>query len=243
MLLTSFTLATDSGHIDEALEATEAPNSLRAAFRVELTSDTARRLFLYDPRLEPEYRWTLLEASGEDPDLDEAGAAWGAEAAPDGRLFPDDLRASLGRTVTVDDLGQAWRVRFRHTPSANDTDLDVWAASRLQAAAWMEPEEDRFLRIDYWLPRPVSGPDGGRLTRYEQSYHLAVEPQWGLSYISGYSVALEAHAYVRRVRKSYFVRIVDPEFFFANEAAQIAFEATREADHGPGSSGVRGGTR
>lgn len=231
-VLASFAIATDSGPMNEALAATEAPKTLRAAFRVELTSNRARRLYLFDPRLEPQDQWTLLEAWGEDDDLDQAGAAWGAEAAPDGRLFPDDLRASLGRTVTVDDLGQAWRVRFRHTPSENDTDLDIWAASRLEATAWLAPQEDRFLRIDYILPRPVAAPDGGKLTRYHQTYQLAVEPEWGMTYIASFDIRLQARAYLKTFSRSYSARIHSPEFFFASEQAELDFEQSRQTGAG-----------
>ena len=179
LLSLAFPLMTGGGPMDAALRATEAPESLRAAFTVEMSTAKASRTYTFDPR-EPEgRRWRLVIAKGEDAELDQAAAAWGAETAPDGRLFPDDLRASFGETVYVDDLGPAWRLKFHHAPSANDSALDVWATQRLQAEAWMEPINGRFLRIDYTLPRPVRGPKGGRSTRFEQSYLLESEPEWG----------------------------------------------------------------
>ena len=108
--------------------------------------------------------------AGEDADLDQAAAAWGAEAGagwtPVSRMICAPV---LARPVFVDDMGPAWRLKFHHAPSANDNALDVWATQRLQAEAWMEPMDGRFMRIDYTLPRPVRGPKGGRLTRFEQS--------------------------------------------------------------------------
>ncbi|MEO0712895.1 MAG: hypothetical protein AAFY37_03175 [Pseudomonadota bacterium] len=226
-LLAAFTMATGSGPMDEALRATEAPNTMRAAFTVDLLSDRAQRTFRFDPREPIGKRWTLIDATGEDSDLDQAAAAWGAEAAPDGRLFPDDLRASFGQSVSVEDLGAAWRVRFRHAPSANDTEFDVWAAERLDAVAWLEPTQDRFLRIDYSLPKPVRGPDGGRLVKFEQTYLLEREPRWDMSFIASFSIDLEARAAFQTIRRAYSARVTDAEFFFATSAAETAFEAGR----------------
>lgn len=231
-ILSSFMLQTNSGPMDEALRATEAPPTFRAAFKVELTSEKAKRVFGFDPRLPMDERWFLIEAVGEDGDLDHAASAWGAEAAPDGRLFPDDLRASLGARVSVDDLGGAWRVSFHHSPSANDTEFDVWAAERLAATAWLEPSEDRFLRIDYTLPQPVRGPEGGRLTRFNQSYLLDQDPVWNMSFIRSFTFEMEARAAFRKIQRSYSARIMEPEFFFSSQAAQDEFEASRAMGFG-----------
>lgn len=228
LLVLSFPLATGAGPMDAALSATEAPDTLRAAFTVEMTSDKASRLLRYDPRLPEAERWQLQEAYGEDSALDEAAAAWGAEVAPDGRLFPDDLRASLGPRVEVKDFGAGWRLGFNHAPSANDTALDVWASQKLSAEAWLEPQQARFLRIDYHLPRPVRGPDGGRLTRFEQTYLLDSEPQWGLSYVSQFRLAFEAKAGFQTIRQSYTAIITEATFFFANEEAERDFVEARK---------------
>ncbi|MEL6244838.1 MAG: hypothetical protein AAFQ85_05750, partial [Pseudomonadota bacterium] len=58
-LLAAFTMATGSGPMDEALRATEAPNTMRAAFTVDLLSDRAQRTFRFDPREPIGKRWTL----------------------------------------------------------------------------------------------------------------------------------------------------------------------------------------
>lgn len=225
-----FPLITGSGPMDEALRATEAPPTLRAAFTVELSSPKAVRIYEFDPRLDPDARWRLVSAQGEDGALDEAGAAWGAELAPDGRLFPDDLRASLGQIVEAQDLGAAWRVRFDHIPSANDTELDAWAVSQLRAEAWLEPLDDTFLRLDYTLPASVRGPDGGRLTRFEQSYLLEREPAWGLSYVSQYSLSFEAKAAFKTVRRDYRATITEATFFFASSSAEQQFVEFRQSE-------------
>ena len=231
LLSFAFPLITGGGPMDAALRATEAPESLRAAFTVEMSTSKARRTFTFDPR-EPEgRRWRLVIAKGEDAELDQAAAAWGAEAAPDGRLFPDDLRASFGETVYVDDLGPAWRLKFHHAPSANDSALDIWATQRLQAEAWMEPINGRFLRIDYTLPRPVRGPKGGRLTRFEQSYLLESEPEWGLTYVSQFELNFEAKAAFRTIRQNYTAVITEATFFFASpELEQQFVSATLDDD-------------
>lgn len=223
ILCLAFPLVTGAGPMHEALQSTEAPETLRAAFTVEMTSSKARRTFTYDPREPNHRRWRLVVASGEDSDLDQAAAAWGAEAAPDGRLFPDDLRASLGARVQVDDLGGAWRLQFQHAPSANDTALDVWATQRLQAEAWLEPLHGRFLRIDYTLPRPVRGPNGGRLTKFQQSYLLNSEPEWGLTYISQFALNFEAKAPFRTIRQNYTAEITEATFFFASAEMEQQF--------------------
>ena len=225
LLILAFELSTANPAVDAALQATEAPQSLRAAFTVVLESDGAQREYRFDPRLEVGDRWQLVHERGEDPDLDEAASSWGADAAPDGRLFPDDLRPSLGTRVDVADLGAAWRIAFRHKPSLNDTDIDVWFADRVDAEAWLDPVSKRFLRIDYDLPRPVRGPEGGRLTQFEQTYLLETEPNWGLSFVSSYSVSLEAKGGFRTFRRHYTATVTAIEFFFANEASQQEFEA------------------
>lgn len=230
----AYEISVSSGPVDAALRATEAPDTLRAAFTVELISDRASRTFRYDPRLEGDLRWQPVSARGEDDDLDEAAASWGAEAAPDGRLFPDDLRPSVGQQVHVKDLGAAWRVSFRHRPSMNDTELDVWFADRVNAQAWLDPVSERFLRIDYDLPNPVRGPEGGRLTQFDQTYLLETEPNWGLSYVASYSVSLEAKGGFRTIRRHYTATVTSIEIFFANEQAKAEFTSQRQSASGPG---------
>ena len=225
----------DADPVEAALRASEAPKSVRIAFKVELRSEDAARVFAFDPRLDSESQWRLLSAQGEDGYLDEISATWGAEPAPDGRLFPDDLRASLGTDVEIEDLGAAWRVNFTHTPSANDGAFDIWAAEQLAAVAWLSPESGRFLRIDYTLPAPVSGPEGGQLLSYDQSYFLETDPVYDFSLITSYKLEFVVRAALQRKRQVYTMRIQDAEIFFAtpeDEARFIAANSQREADAG-----------
>ncbi len=227
--LLTFSMTTGTGPMDSALGATEAPNTFRAAFTVELQSSQARRVYHFDPREPPSKRWQVVDWQGDDEELDEVAANWASESAPDGRLFPDDLRASLGTEVQVDDMGPAWKLSFHHHPSQNDGEYDVWAAERLAATAWLDPVGERFLRIDYTLPQPVAGPEGGTLVRYDQSYFIRTEPKWGMSYVSRFSVELEARAAFRTIDRRYSANIVQAEFFFASDEARRKFEASRVA--------------
>lgn len=237
--LISLAMATGSGPMHAALEATEAPETLRAAFTVELVSNSSRQTYFFDPRLPAGARWVAVERQGLDPELDQVAASWAAESAPDGRLFPDDLRESLGSQVEVNTDGDAWRLSFKHHPNYNDTEFDVWAAERLKATAWLDPVGERFQRIDYSLPKPVKGPSGGKLTRYEQSYELKTEPRWGFSYVSGFTIDLEAKAAFKRIERRFQAKVTDVYFFFASTDAEAQYDARREAGlqmaSGPGS--------
>ncbi len=228
LLVIAFPLSTSVGPVDAALEKAEAPNTMRAAFTVELSSQSATRIFDYDPRLPEEQRWLLISARGEDSDLDQVAAHWGAEASPDARLFPDDLRASLGHSVHAEDLGMAWRINFKHEPSLNDGKYDIWAAERMRATAWLDPVGDQFVRIDYTLPNPVKGPDGGKIQRYNQSYYLEAEPRYGMSFVSAFTIDLEARAALKTFRRSYSARVLQAEFFFSSKKAEQAFVEMRQ---------------
>lgn len=222
-LAAPFLISSETGPLGEALEATEAPNTLRAAFTVELRAGEDVRLFQYDPRLAPGERWQLMAEQGENQELDQVAAEWGAESAPDARLFPDGLRASFSQQVMAEDFGGAWRVRFDHRPTMHDSEFDAWAADHLRATVWIDPASDRFLRLDHDLPAPVQGPSGVRLTRYSQSHFLETDPVFGLSYVTGLTVELEARASFRTIRRAYSARILQVEFFFASAADQADF--------------------
>lgn len=214
--------------VEAALRATEAPKSVRVAFTVELRSDVAVRIFSFDPRLDEAEQWQLDFAEGEDGYLDDISATWGGEAAPDGRIFPDDLRASLGTDLDVEDLGQAWKLRFKHTPSANDEAFDIWAADKLDATAWLSPDSGRFLRIDYTLPAPVRGPEGGRLFAYDQSYYFQNDPVYRLSLITAYTLKFVAGSALGRETQQYRMRVLSAEVFFATPEDEARFIATSE---------------
>lgn len=222
-----FPLITGFGPIDDALSATEAPRTARLLFEVHMTDGTAVRRYRFDPGLPEEQQWTVLESIGDAEDLDAFGDDWAAEAAPDGRLFPDDLRASLGQEVDVQDLGAAWRVNFSHIPSDNDNAFDQWAIAQLEAVAWIDPVADRFLRIDYHLPEPVRGPEGGRLTKFEQSWFLETDPIYDLSLITAFSIDFEARAGFSRVSRTYKAEVTYAEIVFSTDNAREQFLAAR----------------
>ena len=225
--------------IDDALLATEAPKSLRIAFEVELSSESATHVYSFDPRLDEGKRWQVVSHSGEDAYLDEVAANWAAESAPDGRLFPDDLRASLGADVQTEKLGEAWKLRFRHAPSANDNTFDVWAAEQLMATAWLSPIDGRFIRIDYELPRSARLPGGGRLTRYDQTYFLEEDPVYRFSLITSFKVDLEARGGFRRERRSYKMHARNIEVFFASAEAEAQYFAALTPLEADGKNAIR----
>jgi hypothetical protein len=215
--------------IEIALRATEAPKSVRVAFTVELRSAEAVRIFTYDPRLDEAQEWTLDLAEGEDGYLDEISATWGAEEAPDGRIFPDDLRASLGADLDIENLGQAWKLQFKHTPSANDGAFDIWAAEKLDATAWLSPDDNSFLRIDYTLPSPVRGPEGGWLFAYDQSYYLQNDPVYNLTLITAYTLKFVAGSAFGKQTQQYRMQVLSAEVFFATPEDEARFIATSAA--------------
>ncbi len=213
--------------LEAALQAGEAPRAARIAFEVELKSEEAAQVYQFDPRLPYEDRWQLVSATGEDAYLDQIAATWGAEPAPDGRLFPDDLRASIGSMPRIEDVGAAWKISFRHQASANDGPFDVWAAERLDATAWLLPDEGRFLRIDYTLPDAVRIPEGGRLKAFQQTYLLEPDPVYGLSLITAFHVSFEAASLFRTERRAYSIQTRNVEVFFATPEAEARFVAAQ----------------
>lgn len=225
--------------VEAALLATEAPKSVRVAFEVELRSPTAVHVYAFDPRLEGAERWRVVSHRGEDAYLDEVGANWAAEDAPDSRLFPDDLRVSLGASTRPTNVGAAWKLSFKHAPSANDGTFDIWAAENLRATAWLSPVDGRFLRIDYILPRPVRLPEGGRLMRYDQSYLLEADPVFGFSLITAFTVDLEARGGFRTERRTYSMSTRNVEVFFVSPEAQAQYIAALSPPEADGSGGVR----
>ncbi len=240
-LLLTFVVSAEDGLLDAALTAAEPPRTLRAAFTVELSSAEARRIYTYDPRLPEGERWALQSRDGSDPALDEVAANWSDDAAPDGWLFPDDLRASLAATETAEMLGPAWRIRYHHQLSANDDSaLDQWAAETLSATAWIDPISERLLRIDHELPAPTSGPSGGRLMRFQQTYLIESDPVYGVSYVAAFAVDLAARVGFRTFERRYKARLIDVDLFFASRAAEWDFLKARRTSEYPDDAGDPG---
>ena len=223
-LILTFLVSSDDGLLDAALTAAEAPKTLRAAFTVDIVSDRATHTYDFDPRRPVGQRWQQVSATGTDETLLEVAESWGGDAAPDSWLFPDDLRASVSETEAAEVLGPAWRIRYDHRMSGNDTGpLDAWAASTLQATAWIDPISETFLRIDHELPAPVRGPNGGRLLSFQQTYLLETDPRYGTSYVAAFAVDLKARAAFRTFDARYEARLSSIELFFASPSAERAF--------------------
>ena len=128
------------------------------------------------------------------------------------------------------DHQQGWPEMAAMFPGLSKDQLpgdESWAAERLKATAWLDPVGERFQRIDYSLPKPVKGPSGGKLTRYEQSYELKTEPRWGFSYVSGFTIDLEARAAFKRIERRFEAKVTDVYFFFASTDAEAAYDARR----------------
>ena len=66
------------------------------------------------------------------------------------------------------------------------------------------------------------------LNLYEQSYFIRTEPRWGMSYVSSFSIDLEARAAFRTISRRYSANIVKTEFFFASAEAEADFEVRRK---------------
>lgn len=228
-----FLMATTRDPLAGALEAADPPDSVRAAFVVELQDDEALRVLRYDPRYPMEDRWEELAREGQSRELDAAVADWQAQVSPDGRLFPDDLGASMGALVEVEDLGAAWRVHFTHLPSDNDGPLDRWAADHLSAVAWLEPTRDRFIRIEYVAHESFDYPGGGRVTAYEQSYQLDADPEFGFSFITGYRVKVEGSFALASISRDYRVKVRSVDIFFASEAEEKLYLSSLGTEGAP----------
>lgn len=219
----AFLISTQQAPLDPALSSAEPPASIRAAFTIQLTDGQAYRQVRFDPRLAEKDRWQVAKSEGKSDGLDRAVENWGSEAAPDGRLFADDLRASMGKIVEAEDLGAAWRVHFRHLPSDNDGPLDVWAADHLVAYAWLEPVSAQLLRVEYIAPEPFDAPEGGRVENYAHSYALQREDRLDITFIAAFQIDVKGKFMSTGFERSYRARVEDVEFFFASPLDEALF--------------------
>ncbi|WP_084417833.1 hypothetical protein [Henriciella litoralis] len=213
-------ISAETGPVSDALKASEVPYTFRAAFTVELSSDSAYRTFSFDPRWPDGDRWRLIGGDGEDVALDAAASVWSHEASPDSRLFRNGLRAAMGQMIEAEDLGAVWRLSFSHVPDLANTDLTIWLADEVKANAWLDPATGRFLRLDYRLEAPVPGPGGGEITQFSRSYILETDPDWGYTYTSAFLVNDEMIAETGGVRRDYSAKITSVEFFYVRASGQ-----------------------
>lgn len=226
LISAGFLLSTVEQPLDTALSRTEPPISLRAAFVVEMTDGEAFREIRYDPRLAQD-QWVVTVAEGQSRELDKAVQEWGNDDSPDGWLFADDLRASMGRLVEAEDTGLAWQIQFQHQISENDGPLDKWAANHLIGIAWLEPVNGYFLRIDYESYEPFSGPGGLQVDSYNHHYLIRQEPEYGFSYIWAFKVDMHGQFQGSPIDRAYRVQVTDVEFFFATPGEEARYQSQR----------------
>ncbi len=229
LVAAAFLVSTGDDPLDSALVRTEPPPSLRAAFTVELTDGEAFREIRFDPRDPEDEAWQVVEATGQSRELDFAVEEWGAEDDPDGWLFADDLRASLGNIVDAIDAGAAWQIQFQHQLSGNDGPLDAWAAEHLAGSAWLEPVNAQFLRIDYSAMEPFSGPNGGRIEAYNHTYLLQQDPEYDITFVAAYKVDVRGQFLNTSLDRAYRVRVTDVDFFFSSAAEEALYWSRRRA--------------
>ena len=228
LVAAAFLISTGDSPLDTALRRAEPPASLRASFTVELTDGESFRQVHFDPRLPADdARWKVVETKGDSSELDRAVTEWGLQDDPDGWLFADDLRASMGRIVEAEDMGAAWRINFQHLPSANDGPMDIWAAEHLTGYAWLEPVNAQLLRVDYHAPQPFDGPNGGKVETYDHAYLLQRDPEYGITFVSAYKVDVRGHFLSADIERAYRVRVTDVDFFFSSPVEEALFKAKR----------------
>jgi len=109
----AFVIATTEPPVSEALAATEAPKTLRAAFTLEVTSGEALRVIRFDPRLSGPAMWQVTDSHGRDGDLDAVLEGWAGDTSMDGLLFPDNLPERLGAEY-IDEAGEKVRPVMLH---------------------------------------------------------------------------------------------------------------------------------
>lgn len=216
-------LSTASGPLEGALRATETPRSLRAAFVLSVSSEQARRIIDFDPRRPPAEIWKLLLEEGEDARLDAVIASWQADLTPDSMLFADGLRARLGQSVEVHDLGAACALDFRPALAVADTEIDIAAAERLQGTVWLDPAAERIVRVEYTAPKAFSAPQGGRITRLNQAYVLQYDPVYQVSYIAAFHLEIAGGLLRESQSQTVDARLLGVELFFANAQAETAW--------------------
>jgi hypothetical protein len=225
----AFLISTGRPPLDTALSHAEPPTSMRAAFTVELTDGEAFRAVNFDPRItDPAGKWRVVSSEGKSEELDRAVQEWGSEAAPDGWLFPDDLRASMGAVVEADDLGGAWKLQFQHLPSENDGPLDIWVADHLVGYAWLEPVNQNLLRVEYVAPKAFNAPGGGTVEAYEHAYVLRQDPKYGVTFVSAYMVDVQGEYLSTRISRSYRARITSVDFFFSSPVEEALFRSRQK---------------
>ena len=224
----AFVIASSEPPVSEALAATKAPKTLRAAFTLEVTSGEALRIIRFDPRLTGPAMWQLTEAKGRDSDLDAVIEGWSSDTSADGLLFPDNLSERLGAFVDLQDAGAAWTVDFRPSVTVGDTSFDIQASQHLAGRVWLDPVSRRFVRVEYESVGRFRVDGVGRIDRLSQNYVLGQDRELGLSYVTAFELSFTAGRGPVTRSQTISARLLDVEFFFASPEALAAWQAERD---------------
>ena len=223
----AFVLSTVNGPLDEVLRATDAPNTLRAAFTLEVTSETATRIIVYDSRMPTGQDWSVTGRGGENEMLDLVIDGWRRDDSPDAMLFPDGLRARLGAEVEARDLGGAWEIGFLPALTARDTAIDVAASERLAGRLWLDPHGKRIVRLEFEADRPFDVEGLGRVTELSQTYVLAQDERYDASFVTAFRLSFEGQRWAVSRGQTIEARLLDVELFFASPDAERQWLASR----------------
>ena len=140
------------------------------------------------------------------------------------------LDAALTATEAPRTLRAAFTVELQsqHASRVYSYDPRNEKGARWQVVSWQGEDDELEEVAANWANEAVAGPEGGKLTRYEQSYFIRTEPRWGMSYVSSFSIDLEARAAFRTISRRYSANIIQTEFFFASAEAETDFEIRRK---------------
>lgn len=200
--------------IAHALALTRPAQTLRLAFEVELASGRARRRFRFDPRLPTGRRVAMSGGTGQDDRLAALFAAWVAEPAPDGRLFPD----LLGERMTNPRRSMAANgdvvLAFAPTALPRDTGDLAFITDYLEGEAVLPFGAGGFSEIRYRLETPVRW-QGGVLQRNDHIYRLGHAPRFGLSFIEALRIEAVGQIAFQAFSQALTVQVLSIDPFFA----------------------------
>jgi hypothetical protein len=205
--------------LERALDAAEPPAALRAAFHATLTAGNAMRRIEFDPYAEPNSRFKITLAHGDNDELDAVVQGWKEERQADSRLFADDLRLSLG-DARVAGAADSMIVSFRHKISVNDGPLDAQFSSQMAGRLQLDQRNGYLQSIAYDIERPVKLDDGTTVDRYNQTYHFSYSERWGVSYVTGYDLSATGGRWGLSETRTIHVELTDVAFGLAGDSEQ-----------------------
>lgn len=232
----AFVISVTEAPVSEALAATDAPKTLRAAFTLEVSTTEAKRVVRFDPRLTGPAMWQVENLGGKSEALDTIVMSWTENTSADAILFPDNVRERLGGFVELRDAGAAWFVDFQPLEVAGDTDFDLQTRAHLKGRIWLDPVSERFVRVDYQSVGRFQVKGLGRIDRLSQSYVFNQEPELGLTYITAFELTFTGGRGPITRSETISARLLDVEFVFSSPEAMAAWESRRS---GTGLAGRR----